>query len=98
MMSKNNKQIFRKCIITNKIINVDEMIRVVKDKDNNIFLDKEKHIPGRGAYITKEFKLIMHALERKLLNRTFKTNISIDVYNRLKQEVKIYEEIKNKKQ
>ncbi len=91
----NKKKVFRKCIVTNKIINIDEMIRFVKDNNNNIFLDNQKKIMGRGAYITKEFSLIIHAIERKLLNKTFKTNISIDVYDRLKQEVKIYEEIKN---
>ncbi|MGL5732526.1 MAG: YlxR family protein [Metamycoplasmataceae bacterium] len=92
------KEIFRKCIVTNKIINVDKMIRIVRDKNNNFFLDKDKNIQGRGAYITNEFELIMQALDRKSLNRTFKSNIPNDVYNSLKQEVKENEENKNQKQ
>ncbi|MGL5205741.1 MAG: YlxR family protein [Metamycoplasmataceae bacterium] len=92
------KKIFRKCIITNKIINVDNMIRIVRDKNNNFFLDINKNIQGRGAYITNEFGLIMQALEKKSLNRTFRSNIPNDVYNSLKQEVKENEENKNKKQ
>ncbi|MGL6125176.1 MAG: YlxR family protein [Metamycoplasmataceae bacterium] len=94
-MSK--KEIFRKCIVTNKIINIDNMIRIVRDKNNNFFLDTNKDIQGRGAYITNEFKLIAQALEKKSLNRTFKSNISNDVYNNLKEEVKKYEENKSKK-
>lgn len=94
-MSK--KEVFRKCIVTNKIISTDKMVRIVKNKENNFFLDDNKSIQGRGAYITDEFKLIMQALERKSLNRTFKSNISNDVYGNLKQEVKKYEENKNQK-
>ncbi|MGL5617741.1 MAG: YlxR family protein [Metamycoplasmataceae bacterium] len=89
------KEIFRKCIVTNKIININNMIRIVKDKNNNFFLDKDKNIQGRGAYITNEFELIMQALDKKSLNRTFKSNIPNDVYNCLKQEVKENEENKN---
>ncbi len=92
-MSK--KEILRKCIVTNKIIDVNQLVRIVKDKEDNVFLDKEQHAQGRGAYITDEFKLIMQALERKMLNRAFKTNISKDVYDKLKQEAKKYEENKN---
>ncbi len=92
-MSK--KEILRKCIVTNKVTNINNMIRIVKDKENNIFLDNNMHLQGRGAYITNEIKLIIQALERKVLNRAFKTNISKDVYDKLKQEVKKNEEIKN---
>ncbi|MGL5591832.1 MAG: YlxR family protein [Metamycoplasmataceae bacterium] len=95
-MSK--KEIFRKCIITNKIINVNDMIRIVRDKNNNFFIDINKNIQGRGAYITNEFELIMQALEKKILNKTFRSNISNDVYSSLKQEVKENEENKSKKQ
>jgi hypothetical protein len=94
----NKKEILRKCIVTNRVIDVNEMIRVVKDKEDNIFLDYNKHIQGRGAYITNEFKLIIQALERKMLNRAFKANISKDVYDKLKQEAIKYEENKNKEQ
>ena len=92
-MSK--KEILRKCIVTNKVTHINNMIRIVKDKEDNIFLDNDHHMQGRGAYITNEFKLIIQALERKVLNRAFKTNISKDVYDKLKQEVKKNEEIKN---
>lgn len=97
-MSK--KEIFRRCIVTNKIININQMIRIVKNKENKFFLEfseNNKHIQGRGAYVINEFEAIMQALERKILNRTFKSNISSDVYDNLKQEVKKYEEIKNQK-
>ncbi len=90
-----NKEILRKCIVTNKVTHINNMIRIVKDKEDNIFLDNDNHMQGRGAYITNEFKLIIQALERKVLNRAFKTNISKDVYDKLKQEVKKNEEIKN---
>ncbi|MGL5205282.1 MAG: YlxR family protein [Metamycoplasmataceae bacterium] len=92
-----NKEIFRKCIVTNKVININNMIRIVRDKNNNFFLDKDKNIPGRGAYITNEFELIIQALEKKSLNRTFKSNISNNVYNSLRQEVKENEENKEQK-
>lgn len=93
----NKKNIFRKCIATNKIININEMIRIVRDKNNSFFLEKDKYIQGRGAYIYNDFKIINQTLERKLLNKTFKTNISNHTYDELKKEVNKYDKIKNKK-
>lgn len=94
----NKKIIFRKCISTNKIVSTNEMIRIVRDKNNNFFLEQNNYIQGRGAYILNDLKTINHALERKLLNKTFKTNISNDVYDKLKKEVNEYGKIKNKEQ
>ncbi len=93
-----NNDIFRKCIVTNKITNINKMIRIVRDKNNKIFLENDVHIQGRGAYIINDFTIIINVLEKKILNKTFKTNISNDVYNELKKEVNQNDKIKNKEQ
>ncbi|MDK2819606.1 MAG: YlxR family protein [Mycoplasmataceae bacterium] len=93
----NNKEILRKCIVTNQILNINQMIRIVKDKNGLFFFDNERKIQGRGAYVLDDIDKIYLMLKKKLLNKTFKSNISNSVYIMLKQEVEKYEETKTEK-
>lgn len=93
----NNREILRKCIVTNRVINTNEMIRIARDKNGLFFFDSERKIQGRGAYVLDDIEKMHLMLKKKLLNKTFKSNISNSVYIALKQEVEKYEEKKFKK-
>ncbi|MGL4343484.1 MAG: YlxR family protein [Metamycoplasmataceae bacterium] len=90
-MKKNN---YRKCVFTNEILPKNLLVRFVKTKDNQILLDKNYNILGRGSYIVKDLEIINQALEKKVLNRSFKQKIEIDTYNQMKEEVNLW--LKNK--
>ena len=80
----------RKCIVTNQILPVDQLIRFVKTKDGLIKVEKKTILLGRGAYCLNNLESINELFKKKLLNRSFKTNISNEVYEKLKKEVEDY--------
>lgn len=87
----------RKCIVTNQILSVDKLIRFVKTKDGLIKIEKKTKLLGRGAYCLNNIESINELFKKKLLNRSFKTNISNDVYQELKKEVEDYVKNQEKK-
>ena len=77
----------RMCISCRNMKDKRDLIRIVKDKDNNIFVDLTGKKNGRGAYICKDKDCFDKLVKQKILNKTFKTNVSDDVYNNLKEEI-----------
>ncbi len=79
--------ISRKCIVTGKITPIDNLIRFVLTKDGQIHLEKDKKIYGRGAYCLKDKDTIELLFKKRVLNKSFKRNISQEVYESLRKEV-----------
>ena len=87
--------ISRKCIVTGKILPINQLIKFVLLKDKTIVLEKDKKIYGRGAYCTNDPKIIDDLFKKKYLNKSFKQNILPEIYNQLREEVDKY--VKNNK-
>ena len=66
----------RTCTGCSEKKNKNELIRVVKDKDGNISVDKTGRANGRGAYICDNIECLEKAIKTKKLERTFETKIS----------------------
>jgi predicted RNA-binding protein YlxR (DUF448 family) len=81
----------RMCIVCRNMFTKDKLIRVVRDKESNYFLDTTFKANGRGAYICKTEECISKCFKKKLLNKAFKTNISEEIYAKLWSD---YESIK----
>ncbi|MGL4741104.1 MAG: RNase P modulator RnpM [Sarcina sp.] len=64
-----------------------ELIRVVKDKENNIAVDLTGKMAGRGAYICKDIECLQKAFKAKRLNKNLSSNIDETVYERLRAEI-----------
>ncbi len=82
--------ITRKCIITGKIVPVNNLIRFVLCKNGSIKLQTSKKIWGRGAYCLKDEEVIETLFKKRTLNKSFKRNISTEIYNELRKEVDEY--------
>ena len=52
-----------------------DLIRIVKDKENKITLDRTGKANGRGAYICDNIQCLEKAIKTKALERTFEMNI-----------------------
>ena len=63
-----------------------DMIRVVRTPEGDITLDFKGKMNGRGAYLCKNPECLTKAFKNKGLERAFKTSISEEVINRLKEE------------
>ncbi len=61
-----------------------DLIRIVKDKENKITLDRTGKANGRGAYICDNIQCLEKAIKTKALERTFEMNISESIYNELR--------------
>ncbi len=77
----------RMCIACRNMKDKRQLTRIVKDKEGNIFVDKTGKKNGRGAYVCKDEECLNKLQKQKLLNKTFKTNVSEEVYNSLKEEI-----------
>lgn len=78
----------RTCIGCNEIKPKKELIRIVKNKEGQIFIDKTGKANGRGAYICDNIECLEKAIKTKKLERTFETQISDDIYNELRETIK----------
>jgi predicted RNA-binding protein YlxR (DUF448 family) len=83
----NRKVPLRKCIGCNEMKNKKELIRIVKNKDNQFFIDLTGKMNGRGAYICPTSDCFDAAVKNKGLERSFAMKIPKDVYEQLKKEL-----------
>ena len=79
-MKTKNKIPMRQCTGCREMKSKKEMLRVLKTTEDEIVLDATGKKNGRGAYLYKAIK--NHGLERSL-----KTAVPDEVYERLKKEL-----------
>lgn len=74
----------RMCIICRNRDNKENLIRIVRNPNGNIFFDETYKALGRGAYICNSENCITRAISKRSLNRVFKCNIDNSLYEKLK--------------
>ena len=77
----------RTCIGCNEIKPKKELIRIVKNKEGNIFVDKTGKANGRGAYLCDDIECLEKAIKTKKLERTFEVAIESKIYEDLRGEM-----------
>ena len=84
---KTRKIPLRKCIGCNESKPKKELIRVVKNKENEINVDLTGKANGRGAYICNDPECFKKVKKSRKLNRAFSMEVSSDVYDELLKEI-----------
>ena len=59
-----------------------EMIRVAR-VNNEFEIDRNHQLNGRGAYVCHNSNCINLTIKKRLLNKSFKTNIDTKIYDKL---------------
>lgn len=77
----------RKCVSCGESKAKKELIRVVKNQDNEIFLDITGKANGRGVYICNKVDCLNKARKSKAINRSFKCDVPNEVFDKLKMEI-----------
>jgi len=77
----------RKCVVTNEMKPKKELIRVVRNKEGEVFVDPTGKKNGRGAYLSRDLDVILKAEKTNVLNRTLNTEVDASIYEELKQLV-----------
>ena len=85
---KQRKTPMRLCLGCNVSKDKRELIRVVKNKEGEIFIDKTGKANGRGAYICNSADCLEKAIKAKRLSRAFSAEIPAEIYDKLREEIK----------
>ena len=74
----------RTCMGCNQKKDKKQLIRIVKNKDNQIVIDKTGKVEGRGAYICDDITCLEKLIKSKRLERVFEISISQEIYESLR--------------
>lgn len=77
----------RMCIVCRDRSDKKELVRVVRNKNGEIFLDKTGKANGRGAYVCKSKDCFDKLKKTRALNRVFKCEIPLEIYEKLGEEI-----------
>lgn len=80
---KQKKIPLRQCIITREKLPKQELIRIVKNKDNEVSVDLSGKLNGKGAYLKRDIEVIKKAKQNKRLNGALEINIPDEIYDEL---------------
>lgn len=86
-MARKRKKPLRKCIVTKEMKAKDDLIRIVRTKDGEVFIDPTGKQNGRGAYLSINLKVIEEAQKRNILREQLKVDIPENIYDQLKEMV-----------
>ena len=82
---KNKKIPLRTCVITKEKLPKQELLRIVKNNENQVFVDLTGKSNGRGAYIKKDIDVLEKAIKSKALERHLEIEIPNSVYEELRK-------------
>ncbi len=81
---KNKKKIpLRKSVVSNEIIDKRDLLRIVKNKEGQVFIDPTGKANGRGAYIKLDNEEAALAKKKKVFNRSFNMEVEEAFYDEL---------------
>ncbi len=74
----------RTCMGCNEKKDKKDLIRIVKNKNNEISIDRTGKLDGRGAYICDDIKCLEKVIKSKRLEKVFEYKISDEIYENLR--------------
>lgn len=84
---KTKKTPQRKCIVCGQVKDKNDLLRIVKNKEEGVVVDENGRKNGRGAYICRTTSCLCEAKKTNKLEKVFKTEINNDLY----EEINAYE-------
>jgi len=78
---KQKKIPLRMCLGCKQMINKKEMLRIVKNNENQICLDLTGKMNGRGAYICSNKECFEKVKKTNGFQRTFQMPVEDEIYN-----------------
>lgn len=84
---KKNNEVTRTCIVCRQKKDKKEFVRIVKNNENMICVDKTGKMNGRGCYVCAEGECVKNLKKVRALNKTYKTNFGEDVYDKIISEL-----------
>jgi uncharacterized protein len=73
----------RTCVACRLEAGKGAMVRIVRQPDGGVAVDRTGHAAGRGAYLHADVACIEIARKRKALERALKTPVTTDIWDEL---------------
>lgn len=73
----------RKCLVTGEQLPKKELVRIVRNKEGEVFVDLTGKMNGRGAYLKKSKEAFEIAKKKKLLARSLQVEIPDEIFEEL---------------
>ena len=81
-----NKKIpLRRCVATGEQCAKKDLIRVVRNKEGEIFIDLQGRQNGRGAYIKASLEALEICKKKNILSRALEISIPESIYEELER-------------
>ncbi|EEU30688.1 MAG TPA: YlxR family protein [Limosilactobacillus coleohominis] len=80
---KKRKIPMRKDIVTGEMMPKRQLIRVVRNKENEVSLDPTGKKPGRGAYVAVDVKIAEQAKKERTFDKAFNVTLDDEFYDEL---------------
>lgn len=77
----------RKCLACGENKPKKELIRIVKNKENEVVVDLTGKVNGRGAYICPSLDCLEGAIKTKKISRSLDAQVNDQVYERLREAI-----------
>ncbi len=74
----------RTCLVSREKLPKQELIRIVKDNNNNVFIDLTGKQNGHGAYLKKDISILDKAQKSKALDKYLEITIPDSIYEELR--------------
>lgn len=82
-MARTRKIPLRKSVVSNDIIDKRDLLRIVKNKEGQVFIDPTGKANGRGAYIKLSNEEALLAQKKQVFNRAFGMEVDPAFYEEL---------------
>ena len=77
----------RMCVVTRNREDKRNLLRIVKDQENNVFIDVTGKQNGKGAYITKSKEVLEMAKKNKALDRALECEVPESIYEEIEKYI-----------
>ncbi len=78
---KERKIPMRTCVITHEKLPKKELIRIVRNKENEVFVDETGKQNGKGVYLKLDETVVEKARKGKILNKYLETDVDDKIYD-----------------
>jgi len=84
---KQKKIPMRTCVVSREKLPKKELIRIVKNKDNEVIVDLTGKVNGHGIYIKNDLQVLEKAIKNKIIEKYLETKVDESIYNELRDTI-----------
>ena len=81
---KTRKIPLRTCVVTKETYPKQELLRIVRNKEGQVFVDETGKLNGKGAYIKKDIEVLNKAIKTNILEKKLECKIDDSIYDEIR--------------